>query len=302
MYANEGNRFAWVSDDAYHMKPKGDGATIMVSGVSVPCQGWLGLETIEPKSDGTWKHDNVMNNLKKVIDQFEHLYPGCQLLLTYDNAPSHTAVKKGSLSTARMNMTDGGKQPIITQMGWFETFDLATNSMKKVLQQMWYPGQDGTPIAKGALRVCKERGLKGIEKMRLDDLRALLASQPDFASVKPEIQQEAERRGHILLFGPKCHPECMHVEMCWAHVKQYCRQHCGQSITALRTSLQHALSEQHLTVKQHTAFSQHTWKWIEAYSHEADGVAVYEAMKALKKLHRHHRKGIHTSIPLPSSQ
>ena len=302
LYPNEGNRFAWVSDDAYHMKPKRDGATIMVSGVSVPCQGWLGLETIEPKSDGTWKHDNVMNNLKKVIDQFEHLYPGCQLLLTYDNAPFHTAVKKGSLSTARMNMTDGGKQPIITQMGWFETFDLATNSMKKVLQQMWYPGQDGTPIAKGALRVCKERGLKGIEKMRLDDLRALLASQPDFASVKPEIQQEAERRGHILLFGPKCHPECMHVEMCWAHVKQYCRQHCGQSITALRTSLQHALSEQHLTVKQHTAFSQHTWMWIEAYSHEADGVAVYEAMKALKKLHRHHRKGIHTSIPLPSSQ
>ena len=92
-----------------------------------------------------------MNNLKKVIDQFEHLYPGCQLLLTYDNAPSHTAVKKGSLSTARMNMTDGGKQPIITQMGWFETFDLATNSMKKVVQQMWYPGQDGTPIAKGVL-------------------------------------------------------------------------------------------------------------------------------------------------------
>ena len=104
-----------------------------------------------------------------------------------------------------MNMTDEGKQPIITQMGWFETFDLATNSMKKVLQQMRYPGQDGTPIAKGALRVCKERGLKGIEKMRLDDLRALLASQPDFACVKPEIQLEAERRRHILLFGPKCH-------------------------------------------------------------------------------------------------
>ena len=47
--------------------------------------------------------------------------------------------------------------------------------------------------------------------MRLDDLRALLASQPDFASVKSEIQQEGERCGHILLFGPKCHPECMHV-------------------------------------------------------------------------------------------
>ena len=134
LYANKGNRFAWVSSDAYHMKPKGDGATIMVSGVSVPCHGWLGLETIEPKSDRTWNHEHVMNNLTKVINQFELLYPGCQLLLTYDYAPSHTAVRKGSLSTARKNKTDGGKQPILTQMGWFETFDLATNLMTKVLQ------------------------------------------------------------------------------------------------------------------------------------------------------------------------
>ena len=83
-----------------------------------------------------------------------------------------------------MNKTDGDKEPILTQMGWFETFDLATYSMTKVLQQMWYPGEDGTPIAKGALKICKERGLKVIDKMRLDELRALLASQPDFASFK----------------------------------------------------------------------------------------------------------------------
>lgn len=58
--------------------------------------------------------------------------------------------KKGHyiLSTAQMNKTDGGKQPILTQMGWL---DLVTNSMKNVLQQMWYPREDGTPIAKGAL-------------------------------------------------------------------------------------------------------------------------------------------------------
>ncbi|KAL5479605.1 hypothetical protein EMCRGX_G023152 [Ephydatia muelleri] len=35
LYANEGNRFAWVSNDAYHMKPKGDGTTIMVHQVLV---------------------------------------------------------------------------------------------------------------------------------------------------------------------------------------------------------------------------------------------------------------------------
>ncbi|KAL5502618.1 hypothetical protein EMCRGX_G009419 [Ephydatia muelleri] len=85
------------------------------------------------------------------------------------------------------------------------------------------------------------------ERMKRDELRTLLANQPDFASVKPELQELVEERGHILLFGPKCHPECMHIEMCWAHVKQYCRQHCGNSIVALRKSLECALSEQHLS-------------------------------------------------------
>ena len=53
LYANKGNRmrFAWIFNDNYHLKPKGDdGATIMVSGVSVACHGWLGLETqLKPK-------------------------------------------------------------------------------------------------------------------------------------------------------------------------------------------------------------------------------------------------------------
>ena len=147
---------------------------------------------------------------------------------------------------------------------------------------MWYPGPNGEQITMGALRICTERGLPSVKGMRRDELRTLLAAQPDFANVKPEIQDEVERRGHILLFGPKCHPECMHIEMCWAHVKKYCRQHCGHTITALQTSLEHALSQHHLTVQLHTAFSNHAWKWIEAYCNESNGFAVYEALKALK--------------------
>ena len=59
LYANEGNHLACVSKDGYHLKPKGDGATIMVSAVSVPCHGWLGLEVTEPKTDGSWIHSDI---------------------------------------------------------------------------------------------------------------------------------------------------------------------------------------------------------------------------------------------------
>ena len=101
-------------------------------------------------------------------------------------------------------------------------------------------------------------------------------NQPDFASVKPELQEAVEERGHILLFGPKCHPECMPIEMCWAHVKQYCGQHCGSPkkppvCTVSATSLSEA---SHSFLRP----------LFEAYSKESNGLAVYEALEALKKL------------------
>ena len=68
----------------------------MISGVSVACHGWMGLEVIEPKTDGTWKHGNVMANVNKVIDEFVAQYPGCQQLLTFDNAPCHVAKRQGA--------------------------------------------------------------------------------------------------------------------------------------------------------------------------------------------------------------
>ena len=200
-----------------------------------------------------------------------------------------------------MNKSDGGKQPILTQLGWYDKYDNDTGTVIRVQQQMWYTGLDGMPIAKGALTICKERGLPGVhDKMRRDELRALLNTQPDFTSVKPEIQEEVERRGHILLFGPKCHPECMHVEMCWAHIKRYCRQHCGHNIQSLRSRLEYALSQDHLTVNLHTSFSEHVWQWIQAYAEQDNGFAVYDAIKALQKVHRQHRKGVNTVIPLPT--
>ena len=105
-----------------------------------------------------------------------------------------------------MNLSDGGKQPIITQNGWYDLVDPITGAVTRVAQQMWYLSDDGTCTAKGALWICTERGLPGVSDLRRYELRALLAMQPDFMGVKPELQEEVESRGHILLFGPKCHP------------------------------------------------------------------------------------------------
>ena len=49
--------------------------------------------------------------------------------------------------------------------------------------------------AKGALRICTERGLPGVEGMRRDELRTLLAAQPDFANVNPRSKRKLNAVG-----------------------------------------------------------------------------------------------------------
>ena len=112
-----------------------------------------------------------------------------------------------------MNKSDGVKQPILNK--W-----VGITLLMLLLEQLYacnnkYGFQDQMEHL-----FCKECGLPDVENMRRDEFRDLLSSQPDFSSVKPEIQEYVEHRGHILLFGPKCHPECIHIEMCWATILQ----------------------------------------------------------------------------------
>ena len=64
---------------------------------------------------------------------------------------------------------------------------------------------------KGALT---EHVLPGVKGMRHDELRTLLAAQPDFAYVKPVMQAEVE---HILLFGHNATPSACTLK-CVGHM------------------------------------------------------------------------------------
>ena len=74
-------------------------------------------------------------------------------------------MQKDLLTTSirlHMNLLDGGKQPILTQNGWCDSLDPITGTVTRITQQMWNQFDDETLIAKGALRICTERGLPGI--------------------------------------------------------------------------------------------------------------------------------------------
>ena len=69
-----------------------------------------------------------------------------------------------------MNKSDGGKQPILTHMGWYNTVDAVTGTVVRVQQQMWFSGPDGRPVPKGALRICVECESPNVGNMRRDEL------------------------------------------------------------------------------------------------------------------------------------
>ena len=90
-----------------------------------------------------------------------------------------------------MNACPGGKQPLMWDTVW----------QGRVQKMVFSVG-----VAKGLIQVLKERG-KYRNGMKLDEMRAELASHQDFKEEKTRIEHFLNRRGHCCLFLPKFHCE-----------------------------------------------------------------------------------------------
>ena len=90
-----------------------------------------------------------------------------------------------------MNLKPGGKQPRMHDTIW-----------NGKVQKMVFA--DGTP--KGLKQVLIERGIN-VTKMKLDDMRALIATHSDFRDEQPEIVKFLRMSGFGCIFLPKFHCE-----------------------------------------------------------------------------------------------
>jgi hypothetical protein len=119
---------------------------------------------------------------------------------------------------------------------------------ERVVQEMNWTDESGRVLRKGAQTVSTERGLwrteggdgkkfrikcKCCEKERSRgyvgklDLarrnccaRRILAAEADFVEQKSQLEELAERRGHLAFFYPKYHCELNHIENYWVWSKQ----------------------------------------------------------------------------------
>ena len=145
--------------------------------------------------DGWWTNKDVVNQVKeRAIPIFERTHPEKITLFMFDNSCNHNAFADDILVVSRMNIKDGGKQPLLCN-------DRMPDGSPHVIIFM---DVDSIVKPKSIRRVLEERGLwiPDLKKkcnactqhnpnlIRLDCCATrILSAQPDFASQKIHLQE-----------------------------------------------------------------------------------------------------------------
>jgi hypothetical protein len=196
-----------------------------------------------------WNSEKMLAHLEDAIAIAEELFPWARLIFRFDHSSNHTARGPDALNANNMNVNPGGKQNIMRDTEWVDE--------QKVTHKQSMVFTDG-PLRgkpKGLRKVLKERGLldendmptaialryldpagksEERQKLRRDDMRKLMAAQPDFVNEKTLIHKMVEASGHICRFYPKFHCELPAIENYWCDHKRFCRSTCQYGIKGLR--------------------------------------------------------------------
>lgn len=200
---------------------------------------------------------NMVEQVKNLtIPLFERRYPGNQAVFFFDNATNHPVYAEDSLRAERLNLGPGGEQPCLRsgfnpktqQSQSMQDFKGIPKGMKKILQErgLWrshLPAQCRTKNPKAGAktkRIPDPACIRPIDG-RQCCARAILSSQPDFATQKSRLEDVIEEAGHLVLFYPKFHCELNWIEYYWGEAKRYTRANCTYSLAGLKEVLPIAL-------------------------------------------------------------
>jgi len=213
--------------------------------------------------DGYWTAADMAKQLEDMIDYYECLYPGWQLIFEFDWSSGHKAHREGCLAAYKMNVSFGGKQSIpdasrLTEgcVGPQEKRKIQVDEMQHFFFRTgeengtgvddpppWYaPNVSASEYlgqAKGLKQVLWERGLwvDGMVRAVGEDddepqrsqsmsMTHVLSECEDFRNEVTLLEEIAWRRGHIVLFTPKGHCELagIGIEYCWGKLKKWYRR------------------------------------------------------------------------------
>ena len=194
-HINEGQTWAWGTQDRPFIQPKTKGAGIMVSDFIEQYGGFLQLDEQEhalakmhdsnfPKTarafleyggqrEGYWTSDKFIGNVEDAAAIANFKYPSDKYTITwlFDQSSCHRAYADDALNVANMNKGPGGAQPCMRDTVW-------GGRVQKLV------GDDGIP--KGMQKILEGRGFNStvLRKIKVADMRVILKNHDDFENEK----------------------------------------------------------------------------------------------------------------------
>jgi hypothetical protein len=240
----------------------------------------VGLE-VEKNKEGYWGSAPFQKQVQLFLLAFEDFFPPDKYVavLVLDHSSGHTAKAEGARNVQNMNVKAGGKQNLIRD-GWY------MKDGNRVVQKIG---------RRGMRAVLEERKLVDPkEKKNADELAQILSAQPDFSEERPEVEIDVRDRGHFVLWNPKFHAELNPIELKWAYMKRYTRQHTKESMAATKRGVAQALKEyKWSTAELHCA---HARRYMRAYKAGTPSDAVEAEM--MERKYTGHRTGSEGAVQI----
>lgn len=296
-YANDDMKTIWIEKGETILKKKGMGLSLMVSDFYCECHGSMtatingveikGREIIHAgkNRDGWWTNEDLVKQLKKVIQIFEVLHPDCLALFAFDNSQNHNACAPDALVANRIPFGDNVKTPIIRD-GWWSDGNII--HQQKMQVRVRKPNGDVVIMPKGINRILTERGLMKKFSLKCTGectsveccARSLLSNQPDFKAQKTWLEEIVVEAGHLMILIPKFHCELAFIEMVWCEMKRQARELCDYSFNSLKESIPAILDG--MDVKKVRRFARYCFRYMDAYRNGLSGKMADYAVKKYK--------------------
>jgi len=170
------------------------------------------------KGDAWWDMDQLLKQMRDVINIFEEAYPTCQALFVFDQSSAHQSLGPDALNAFEMNKSDGGKQwrqrgmtipqnsPLVHMHGKVQKM-VTESGEPKGLQ--WTLEECGFDVKKMKAK-CTPRCPSENERCCM---ARLLSHQDDFVNQTSMLEELVTSRGHLCVFLPKFHCELNPIEM-----------------------------------------------------------------------------------------
>jgi hypothetical protein len=207
--------------------------------------------------DGYFDCEDVLEQAGAAMDILQKHFHDEEHVFIFDNTKTHTKRADDALSARRMPKNTPSERKnwgvSVTEQDANGKIVYDTNGKpQKVTRHMadacflngkpqslyFLEGHPRAGVFKGMARILEERGLIKESKLRAECkrfkcapgqtaccVRQVLYNQPDFASVKSQLEIACKQRGFRVIFLPKFHCELNFIEMCWGYAKWvYCTE------------------------------------------------------------------------------